>query len=242
MCPTRSLVRSGYLLLKSLQMNGVPFLVQPFTPPRITLRSDAYAGKSARVSISRMGLAVRFSHMTSWTTFASPVGELTVLAGAAGVRGVYFPRCAPVLDAASRREIPAVTGQLEEYFAGGRRRFEVDLDLAGTPLQRAVWARLLEIPYGSTTTYGELADSIDESLFPSGLIRYQRVRVAAAAIGRTPAPILVPCHRVIGADGSLTGYGGGLERKRFLLDLEGRVAAGLSSAEPAPAHCQLAMM
>jgi methylated-DNA-[protein]-cysteine S-methyltransferase len=94
---------------------------------------------------------------------------------------------------------------------------------------------------GVTTTYGELADSIDRTLFPGHLARYQRVRAAAAAIGRTPTPILVPCHRVIGADGSLTGYGGGLQRKRFLLDLEGRVAAGLTAA-PAPAHCQLAIM
>jgi methylated-DNA-[protein]-cysteine S-methyltransferase len=179
--------------------------------------------------------------MTTWTTIASPIGQLTAHAGPAGVRGLYFPRRAPVLDAANRREMPAVTAQLEEYFAGERRRFEIDLDLAGTPLQRAVWARLLEIPYASTTTYGELADSIDQSLFPDGLARYQRVRTAAAAIGRTPTPILVPCHRVIGADGSLTGYGGGLQRKRFLLDLEGRVAAGLGAA-PAPAHCQLAMM
>ncbi len=134
-----------------------------------------------------------------------------------------------------------VTGQLEQYFTGKRQRFEVDLELAGTPLQRAVWARLLEIPYGSTTTYGELADSVDVSLFPERLARYQRVRVAAAAIGRTPTPILVPCHRVIGADGSLTGYGGGLQRKQFLLDLERRGAASLS-VEPVPAHCQLAMM
>jgi methylated-DNA-[protein]-cysteine S-methyltransferase len=179
--------------------------------------------------------------MTTWTTYASPIGQLTLLAGPAGVRGLCFPQRAPILDATTRREMPAVSAQLEEYFAGGRQRFEVDLDLAGTPLQRAVWARLLEIPYGSTTTYGELADSIDRALFPHSLVRYQRVRLAAAAIGRTPTPILVPCHRVIGADGSLTGYGGGLQRKRFLLDLEGRVAAGLS-AEPAPAHCQLAMV
>jgi methylated-DNA-[protein]-cysteine S-methyltransferase len=179
--------------------------------------------------------------MTTWTTYPSPIGQLTVLAGPTGVRSLYFPRRAPILDATTRREMPAVSAQLEEYFAGERRRFEVDFDLDGTPLQRAVWARLLEIPFGSTTTYGELADSIDPSLFPDRLLRYQRVRLAAAAIGRTPTPILVPCHRVIGADGSLTGYGGGLQRKRFLLDLESRVAAGLS-AEPAPAHCQLAMM
>ncbi|HET9677321.1 MAG TPA: methylated-DNA--[protein]-cysteine S-methyltransferase [Solirubrobacterales bacterium] len=179
--------------------------------------------------------------MNTWTTYASPIGRLTLLAGPAGVRALCFPQRGPILDATTRREMPAVTTQLEQYFAGERRPVEFDLDLAGTPLQRAVWARLLEIPYGSTTTYGELANSVDPSLFPNHLAGYQRVRLAAAEIGRTPTPILVPCHRVIGADGSLTGYGGGLQRKRFLLDLEGRVAAGLS-AEPAPAHCQLAMM
>ncbi|HWN72600.1 MAG TPA: methylated-DNA--[protein]-cysteine S-methyltransferase [Solirubrobacterales bacterium] len=165
--------------------------------------------------------------------YASPIGELTVLAGPAGVRSLCFPRRAPILDATTRREMPAVSAQLEEYFTGERRSFEVDLDLAGTPLQRAVWARLLEIPYGSTTTYGELADSIDHSLFPDRLIPYQRVRFAAAAIGRTPTPILVPCHRVIGADGSLTGYGGGLQRKRFLLDLEA-ASARSDSAHTSP--------
>jgi methylated-DNA-[protein]-cysteine S-methyltransferase len=165
--------------------------------------------------------------MTTWTTYDSPIGTLTVLAGAAGVRGLYFPGRAPILDATARREMATVHAQLEEYFAGERRRFDLDLDLAGTPLQRAVWARLLEIPYGATTTYGELADSVELSLYPDRLARYQRVRVAAAAVGRTPTPILAPCHRVIGADGSLTGYGGGLERKQALLDLEGRVAAGL---------------
>ena len=75
--------------------------------------------------------------MTTWTTYASPIGRLTVLAGPDGVRGLYFPRRVPILDAANRREMPAVTDQREEYFAGERRRFEVDLDLAGTPLQ--VW-------------------------------------------------------------------------------------------------------
>lgn len=175
--------------------------------------------------------------MTTWTTYASPIGQLTVLAGPAGVRGLYFPRRAPLGEPTARRAMPTVTAQLGEYFAGERRRFQLDLDLAGTPLQRAVWARLQEIPYGSTTSYGELAESIDPTLFPDRLVPYQRVRATAAAIGRTPAPILVPCHRVIGADGSLTGYGGGLQRKQFLLDLERRVPA-----ERAAANCQLAMI
>jgi methylated-DNA-[protein]-cysteine S-methyltransferase len=115
----------------------------------------------------------------------------------------------------------AVVEQLKEYFAGERQAFDLALDLSGTPLQMLVWAQLRQIPYGSTVSYGELAGQIDASAFPEGLEPYQRVRAAAAAVGQTPTPILVPCHRVIGADGSLTGYGGGLPRKRALLALEG---------------------
>jgi len=112
-------------------------------------------------------------------------------------------------------------GQLVEYFAGEREAFDLTLDLGGSPLQQLVWGCLRQIPYGSTISYGELAGQVEESAFPEGLEPYQRVRAAAAAVGQTPTPILVPCHRVIGADGSLTGYGGGLPRKRALLELEG---------------------
>jgi methylated-DNA-[protein]-cysteine S-methyltransferase len=176
-----------------------------------------------------------------WTVYESPIGPLTVVAGERGIRRVSFPGKSLYLDEAARRELPAASAQLEQYFAGQRRRFELDLDLEGTPLERAVWARLREIPYGATTTYGELAAGLDGSLFHRRLLPHERVRAAAAAIGRTPTPIVVPCHRVIGADGSLTGYGGGLQRKRALLDLEGRVAAGLPP-EPAWEMRQLAMI
>ena len=111
---------------------------------------------------------------------------------------------------------------------------------AGRPLQQLVWAQLREIPYGATTSYGELAGRIEESAYPEGLEPYQRVRLAAAAIGRTPTPILVPCHRVIGADGSLTGYGGGLQRKQALLDLESKDAT--RRAPESPANRQLALL
>jgi methylated-DNA-[protein]-cysteine S-methyltransferase len=156
----------------------------------------------------------------AWDICDSPVGPLTILAGDAGLRAVLFdePRRAP--DPRLRREMPAIREQLAEYFAGERLRFDVDLDLAGGPLQLAVWARLREIPYGGTVSYGELTAELDPRLFPAELEPYRRVRRAASEIGRTPTPIVVPCHRVIGADGSLTGYGGGLERKRALLDLE----------------------
>lgn len=176
-----------------------------------------------------------------WSIFESPIGPLTIVAGPAGVRSVHFPGRAGRLDEAAQRPMPRLAAQLEEYFSGARQRFEVELDLAGTAFQRLVWSRLLEIPFGSTTTYGELARSIDDAAYPPSLHRFERARFAAAAVGRTPTPILVPCHRVIGADGSLTGYLGGLQRKRALLDLEGRTAAGLS-AQPAWSGQQLQML
>lgn len=177
----------------------------------------------------------------AWTIYESPLGSLTVISGAAGIRGVYFPGSAPRLEQRARRPMPEVVEQLDTYFAGERRGFELDLDLRGTPLQLSVWERLREIPYGTTTTYGELAGRVDEALYPDGLEPYKRVRLAAATIGRTPTPILVPCHRVIGADGSLTGYGGGLERKQALLDLESGDAAGRVTEPDRPTR-QISML
>ena len=107
--------------------------------------------------------------------------------------------------------------QLAEYFAGERTEFELELRPAGTAFQRGVWDLLLGIPYGETTTYGALALALGDP---------RKVRAVGLANGRNPISIVVPCHRVIGADGSLTGYGGGLERKRQLLALEAEVAAG----------------
>jgi methylated-DNA-[protein]-cysteine S-methyltransferase len=156
----------------------------------------------------------------AWTIYESPLGPLTVIAGPTGVRNIHFPGRSPQLREGAHRPMPDVVDQLEAYFVGEREAFELDLDLRGTLLQKLVWEQLLEIPYGATTTYGDLARRIDESLYPDGLEPYERVRLVGASIGRTPTPILVPCHRVIGADGSLTGYGGGLQRKQALLDLE----------------------
>lgn len=161
-----------------------------------------------------------------WTIYESPLGPLTVIGGPAGVRNVHFPGRSPRLREDAQRPMPEVIDQLEAYFAGERKAFELDLDLRGAPLQKRVWEQLVEIPFGATTSYGELAGRIDDSLYPDGLEPYKRVRLVGAAIGRTPTPILVPCHRAIGADGSLTGYGGGLQRKQALLDLESRGAAG----------------
>lgn len=162
----------------------------------------------------------------TWTIFESPLGPLTLIGSPAGVRNVHFPGRSLRLSGGARRRMPEVTDQLEAYFAGERKAFELDLDLRGDALQKRVWERLLKIPYGETVSYGELAGRIEESAYPDGLEPYKRARLVGATVGRTPTPILVPCHRVIGADGSLTGYGGGLRRKQALLELEGGSVQG----------------
>jgi methylated-DNA-[protein]-cysteine S-methyltransferase len=144
-----------------------------------------------------------------------------------GLTNLEFPGRFRVPAGATKKPMPAVAEQLDAYFAGEMRGFDLPLDLCGTPLQVAVWRALLEIPYGETASYGEQAARIDPHLFDAGVEPWQRARVVGAANGRNPISIVVPCHRVIGADGSLTGYGGGLDRKRTLLDLERRtVGAG----------------
>lgn len=109
-------------------------------------------------------------------------------------------------------ELDEVCRQLDEYFAGRRRRFELRLAPQGTAFQQAVWRALLEIPYGQTSSYGQLARCI---------ARPKAVRAVGAANGANPIAVIIPCHRVIGSDGSLTGFGGGLARKELLLRLEG---------------------
>jgi methylated-DNA-[protein]-cysteine S-methyltransferase len=163
-----------------------------------------------------------------WSVYESPIGPLTLGAGEGGIGRIRFPgEGEPVASGgAPGARLAAATAQLAEYFGGERRGFEVDLDLCGTPLQLRVWELLRRIPYGATTSYGELTAQIDAALFPPELEPWRRVRAVGTEIGRTPTPIVVPCHRVIGADGSLVGYGGGLERKAALLDLERRQVAG----------------
>ncbi|HVS99827.1 MAG TPA: methylated-DNA--[protein]-cysteine S-methyltransferase [Solirubrobacterales bacterium] len=157
-----------------------------------------------------------------WDIYESPIGPLTVIAGEAGLRGLWFPGKVPTPAEAARASLPAVTEQLDAYFGGELRAFDLELDLRGAPLDREVWRRLLDIPYGATESYGELARRVDPDLFAAEVEPWQRARVVGAANGRNPVSIVVPCHRVIGADGSLTGYGGGLHRKQALLELEGR--------------------
>lgn len=155
------------------------------------------------------------------TTLDSPVGPLLLAAGDDGLRLIEFanPRH-PTTPEADWREgdnavLRVTRAQLREYFAGARRAFDLPLAPRGTAFQRRVWDALATIPYGSTTSYGEIARRIGTP---------DAVRAVGAANGRNPLPIVVPCHRVIGADGSLTGFGGGLPTKRFLLRLEGALA------------------
>ena len=119
--------------------------------------------------------------------------------------------------------------QLDEYFAGERREFDLELDLEGTEFQRSVWRALEDIPYGATESYGELA---------ARLGRPGASRAVGAANGSNPIPIVLPCHRVIGSSGSLTGYGGGLDAKRSLLELEGLVVSRAGKVSATRAHDQ----
>jgi methylated-DNA-[protein]-cysteine S-methyltransferase len=164
--------------------------------------------------------------MNIFTTEPSPIGELAILGDGESLTGIYMTdhRHRPPLAAGAVRDHAAFTdarAQLGEYFAGERTTFDLPLRMDGTPFQREVWEALLDIGYGHTESYGELAQRLG---------RPDASRAVGLANGRNPLSIVVPCHRVIGASGSLTGYGGGLERKRFLLELE----AGVPSLLAAP--------
>ena len=163
------------------------------------------------------------AEVTMWDVYQSPLGPLTISAGPRGVSWISFSGRGHQLDGSLRDPdtLAPVVAQLEEYFAGERRAFDVPLDLVGTELQLAVWEQLLEIPYGTTISYSELARRAG---------RPDVARAVGACVGQTPVPIVVPCHRVIGKDGSLTGYGGGLPRKQALLELEHRTAGAPPAA------------
>ena len=146
----------------------------------------------------------------------SPIGSLRVVAEDGALVGVYMEAHAhqPVLDAADGAGDPLLVltrEQLGAWFLGQRRDFDLPLRPRGSPFQLTVWQELMRIPYGETRTYGEIARSLG---------RPEASRAVGAANGRNPLSIVVPCHRVVGADGSLTGYGGGLKRKRWLLEHE----------------------
>ncbi len=151
----------------------------------------------------------------------SPVGELLIVADDTALRMISFRKGRhPGKVADGWRKGGAVVadarGQLDEYFQGRRRRFDLPLAPSGTPFQLSTWTALRDIPYGATRSYGEQARAMGQP---------RAVRAVGAANGRNPIPIIVPCHRVIGGDGRLTGYAGGLDIKKFLLDLERRQLA-----------------
>ncbi|MFD6284816.1 methylated-DNA--[protein]-cysteine S-methyltransferase [Streptomyces sp. NPDC060205] len=157
--------------------------------------------------------------MKQHTVIDSPYGPLTLVATDGVLSGLYMTdqRHRPPEESFGGPGDPddtpfaEVTEELRAYFAGELKDFSVQLHLQGTPFQRSVWAQLRRIPYGETRSYGQLADALGNP---------HASRAVGLANGKNPLGIIVPCHRVVGADGSLTGYGGGLERKRQLLDFE----------------------
>lgn len=179
--------------------------------PILRERPDVVAGRAARTDDRPAGLIGR--------TIASPVGALTLVSSSVGLVAVLWADDRPgrvPLGAApndeSNEHIESAETQLADYFAGRLRRFEMSLDLRGTDFQRAVWAELALIPFGATRTYGDIA---------AILAKPTASRAVGAAVGRNPISIIIPCHRIIGAGGALTGFAGGIEVKRRLLALEG---------------------
>ncbi|MGA4838750.1 methylated-DNA--[protein]-cysteine S-methyltransferase [Streptomyces sp. G45] len=154
------------------------------------------------------------------TVIDSPYGPLTLVATDGTLSGLYMTeqRHRPAEETFGDRDPDAfgeATAQLNAYFAGDLKEFDLPLRLDGTPFQRTVWQQLLTIPYGETRTYGQLADALGN---PAAS------RAVGLANGKNPIGVIVPCHRVVGANGSLTGYGGGLDRKRRLLEFESGAA------------------
>jgi methylated-DNA-[protein]-cysteine S-methyltransferase len=153
---------------------------------------------------------------TLYSTIASPIGELLLTSDGESVTRLYMRNNGAWRTGGWKRDDAALSearAQLQAYFAGELRGFELPLAAEGTPFQQRVWRALCDIPYGETISYGELARRIGQ---PAA------ARAVGLANGQNPIAIVVPCHRVIGANGSLTGYGGGLERKRWLLAHESR--------------------
>ncbi len=151
-------------------------------------------------------------------TISSPVGKLQLVAGVHSLRAVLWEgedgsriKLGACVEDADHPVLRETEKQLNEYFAGTRKVFDLPLDLAGTDLQKRVWMQLLQIPYGATQTYSQLAAQIGA---PAA------VRAVGAANGRNPVSIIIPCHRLVGSNGGLTGFAGGLDNKRWLLELE----------------------
>jgi len=161
-------------------------------------------------------------------TYEAPFGVLTVVGSDRGIRFVMFNNDAhpkpleqlQISDTEIHDTVNVAISQLEEYFDGSRRSFDLPLDLRGTDFQVEAWNALAEIPYGHTASYGQQAASIG---------RPKAVRAIGGANGRNPVAIVLPCHRIVGADGSLTGFGGGIEVKKWLLDHEQRTLHNTTS-------------
>ena len=155
--------------------------------------------------------------MIYYCEMASPLGRLLLAASDQGLRGIYFEEHRHFKGIQDWRHDPThavlkqTVQQLQEFFADARTEFDLPLDLQGTTFQQAVWQQLLAIPFGSTVSYGQHAQRVG---------RPTAARAVGAAIGRNPVSIVVPCHRVLGGNGAHTGYAGGLERKRALLEFE----------------------
>jgi methylated-DNA-[protein]-cysteine S-methyltransferase len=159
----------------------------------------------------------------AYKTVASPVGVLTLVASDKGLMAILWEnddpdrvRLNPMTEDSDHPVLIAAEQQLAEYFAGGRKAFDLPLDFRGTDFQKQVWAALLTIPFGETRSYAEIARTIG---------RPTACRAVGAANGRNPISIVAPCHRVIGANGALTGFAGGLKAKEYLLGLEGLLLA-----------------
>jgi methylated-DNA-[protein]-cysteine S-methyltransferase len=153
----------------------------------------------------------------------TPVGRLTLIAGDGGLSRVLWPGESPPgpVSPGSHPLLAEAERQLQEYFAGTRTAFALALDLGGTAFQRSAWRALQSIPFGTTRTYGEQARRLG---------RTNGARAVGAANARNPVPIVLPCHRLVGAGGALTGFAGGLDLKRALLEHEARVHAGGAAA------------
>lgn len=153
-----------------------------------------------------------------WSCMPSPIGRLLLVGRKGVLSGLYVAdheRCPSVAGGAVEDDdaFEDARAQLADYFAGSRRTFDLQVELHGSPFQRRVWQALLDVPYGQTASYGEIARRLD---VPTA------ARAVGTANGRNPVSIVVPCHRVIGASGTLTGYGWGTDRKAWLLDHEAR--------------------
>jgi methylated-DNA-[protein]-cysteine S-methyltransferase len=170
--------------------------------------------------------------MTSYSEYRSPLGVLLLAASERGLSGLYFEQHKYFKGTQDWRRDDAhdhlvrTKKQLDEYFAGQRQVFDLALDLRGTPFQRAVWDALALLPFGLTSTYQSIAQRVASP---------KAVRAVGTAIGRNPVSIIVPCHRVLGSSGALSGYAGGLDRKRYLLALEEKNYRGAETAMPAAA-------